>query len=232
LSRADRDDILATAILWCWENRTTYNPSVSLDDWFVGAIRNARRAWENGETHEATELTEAIAVPDDTSIKAELLQVEERINACINALAPKEQAIAVKQVNGWTRDEIAAELHVSAREVSQVRNKLAPLQKYIPDSRDWKRIVRKATVTDSDDMSDELASIDRDIERVEFAPPAGKDCPPCWRCKWFEGYMPVGKYKVPLMRVVEPAIRAAVLEVEARKLNIAMAVRGGTIFTR
>src|ERR1700731_4075777 len=98
LERADKDDIIATAILWCWENRATYNPAISLDTWFVGAVRNARQDWERGEIHTATELIEAFAVPDDTSARAELMELQERLQKRVEALPPMEQKIALLQV--------------------------------------------------------------------------------------------------------------------------------------
>jgi hypothetical protein len=198
-----------------------------LDTWFVGAIRNARTAWERGEARAATELVEAIAVPDDTSERAEMLELQERIQKRVEAMPVAQQRIAALQVHGYTQDEIVARLHISAREVSDVRRKLAPMQRLLPETRGWRQVVRKLQVTDSDEVSSELAPIDLEIERLEFAPPAGKDCPPCWRCKWFDGYLPTPNTKRREPITVEPEIRAAVLDVEARKIQIAYGQRGG-----
>lgn len=224
LDPAARDDILATAILWCWENRATYSPVVSLDTWFVSAIRHAKQAWARSEAHTVAELIEAIAAPEDTSAQAELLQLEDRLQKRLEAMSVTERKIAALQVRGHTQDEIVQRLRVSAATVSDVRRKLAPLKRLLPDNREWCRVVRKSQSLDSDDIR-EPAPIDKEIERLEFAPPAGKDCPPCWRCKWFDGYLPTPNTKRRDPITVEPDIRAAVLSIEARKVEIAKQIR-------
>ena len=66
------------------------------------------------------------------------------------------------------------------------------------------------------------------LEKLEFSPAAGKDCPPCWRCMWFEGYMPAGKRETR-MKIEEAEVREAVKNTEARKIEIAQQVRDGIL---
>ena len=44
LSHADRDDVIASALLWCWEHRTEFDQhEMPLEDWFSERLRAARR---------------------------------------------------------------------------------------------------------------------------------------------------------------------------------------------
>jgi hypothetical protein len=103
----------------------------------------------------------------------------------------------------------------------------------MPDNTEFRHAV---SAGDSSYNPDEILptpvrGIDKDIERLDFPPPSGKECPPCWRCKWFEGYKP-SKHKSLRFPVTEPEVREAVLDTEARKIDIAGRVRAGTIFKR
>ena len=71
-----------------------------------------------------------------------------------------------------------------------------------------------------------MSDIDRKIEQLDFAPAHGKDCPPCWRCMWFEGFLPLGK-RDTRMDIADDEVRAAVSSTEGQKILIAQQVRGG-----
>lgn len=62
--------------------------------------------------------------------------------------------------------------------------------------------------------------IDHEIEKLLSGPRVGmKDCPPCWRCMYFEGWTPnMDRYKQPTH--VDPEIAEALREIERRKINI------------
>lgn len=64
------------------------------------------------------------------------------------------------------------------------------------------------------------APIDHEIEKLLSGPRVGmKDCPPCWRCMYFEGWTPnMDRYKAPTH--VDPEIQQALREIEARKITI------------
>jgi hypothetical protein len=64
------------------------------------------------------------------------------------------------------------------------------------------------------------------LEQLDFAPPAGMDCPPCWRCQWYYGFMPSGKRETR-MDIEDLEVREAVKNTEARKIEIAQQVRHG-----
>lgn len=222
LSRADRDDVLSTAILWCWDNRAKYNPAIPLDRWFIGAVRNARKAFERGEAHHAEEVVEAIAAPDDPSWHVEVEQALERLK---HNMDERDRKIVSLCLKGLDHGAIAEKLSISLPTVSR---RLARMRTYVPESENFKLAIRKAHIADSDDMDgDSKPAIDKEIERLEFAPPAGQDCPPCWRCKWFDGYVPTPNTVRRSPIIVEPEIRAAVLDIEARKIEIAYAIRKG-----
>lgn len=231
LERADKDDIIASAILWCWENRTTYSPSVSLDTWFVGAVRNARTKWALGETHEAAEVIETIGVPDDTSARAEVRLTIERLVAKMN---PRQLKIADLVARGFEQDDIAHRLDLSVTTIKRDLHRIREWQERIPESHEWRKALhaspKETTKTDHYEGSTSATHeswIDKEIAKLEFAPPAGNDCPPCWRCKWFEGYLPTPNTVQRIPITVEPEIRASVLNIEARKVEIAGLVRAG-----
>jgi DNA-directed RNA polymerase specialized sigma24 family protein len=228
LSREDRNDVVAAAMLWCWENRDNYSLTVTLELWFLGAVRDAYKAWMRGEMREATEIVEDMGAPDDTSVRAQALQAIEKIQRRVAEMPEIEQRIAALIMRQWTQDEIRTELKIDINLIPEVRRKLAPFAKLIPDTPDTRWMIRKAVSRDSDEASGELSGIDKEIASLDFPPPAGKECPPCWRCKWFEGYMP-GSNKVVRMEIVERNVKAAVLKTERRKKHIAKEVRDGNL---
>lgn len=225
LGRADRDDVLASAILWCWENRSKYNPAVPLDDWFVGAIRNAKRKWVRGEIRQAAEVVEDIVAPDSTLAQAQALEAAERLVAGLDETA---RTVAGMMAQGHGRRAIGRALKVRDSTVSAIQKDIRRLRQLLPDDLEFRRTLRAASRDGSDNDERGLAPIDREIERLEFSPPQGAECPPCWRCKWFEGYLPMG-HKPVRMALREEEVRFAVLDVEARKIGIAKRVRAGTI---
>jgi RNA polymerase sigma factor (sigma-70 family) len=216
LEKADREDVISTALLWCLEHKSSYNPTVQLDTWFVGAIRDARKAYERKEA-QRPELFEVVTAPDDTAWTTE---AREAIRHICRSMDIRDRAIVRLSMEGMEQSDIARHAGIPLRTVER---KLARLRAMIP-ARIQFQATRRGTGHDSDDGGPE-APIDREIERLEFAPPAGKDCAPCWRCKWFDGYVP-DKGTIRRSGIqVEPEIRAAVLETEARKVQIANNVR-------
>jgi hypothetical protein len=57
----------------------------------------------------------------------------------------------------------------------------------------------------------------------------GKECPPCWRCKWYYGWLPVKDY-VP-EKHSDPEIAEACERLDRRKIAIAHWVRSGKTWT-
>lgn len=221
LEPADRDDILSTAILWCWENKANYRPTISLEVWVTDAIRHAKRDWERQESRETSELIEAIAAPDDTSWNA---AIQDAIRAMMDSMDERDRSIVTLMLDGKGQDHIATQVGLS---VSGVKRRLTRLRKFLPESAHFKLELRKV-MSDSDRSQEPQSGIDKDIERLEFMPQHGKDCPPCWRCKWFEGLLP-GPHRTVRLPIVEPEIRAAMNAIEGKKVEIAMLVQAGTI---
>jgi hypothetical protein len=110
---------------------------------------------------------------------------------------------------------------------------VAKLRALIPESAHTNVILRRV-VTPPLPSSDENAGsghqpdIDKEIAALDFPPPSGKECPPCWRCKWFEGYMP-GEHRPIRMPISEAEVRDAVRDTEAEKIRIAQEIRNGTL---
>jgi len=110
--------------------------------------------------------------------------------------------------------------------IDNARSRVAQLRRLIPDSHELRKVLRH-NATQSDEVEHASAPIDHEIAKLEYVPQGGRECPPCWRCKWFDGFLP-GTHKPLRMPLTDPELRAAVLDTEARKINIAERVRAGT----
>lgn len=163
LQRADRDDILATAILWCWEHRESYNVTVSLETWITGAIRNARQQWARGEAKTVGDLVEEIPVPDVT-----LAAVENRSAAAglVRALNAQEREIAYLRAEGYTRAQIRDKTGLSKRAQDTASKTIKQLRYLIPEPSELKRIVKREAVTESDELTSLPTNIDRTIAKL------------------------------------------------------------------
>ena len=222
LVSCDRDDVISAAILWCWANRARYDSAVPLEDWVMGAMRNARRDFHRGEGREAALQVELLSNGDDP---AAIVESQLAARQLVIALGPENHKIASLRAQGYTAAEIGTRLDISARTVQSRLKGFKRLRHLLPDPREIRTAIRAATA-DSDHALHEPARIDHDIQRLEFAPPIGaKDCPPCWRCKYFEGYLP-GKHRTHRHKIVDAEVAAAVLSTEAEKIRIATEVRG------
>lgn len=220
LSRADRDDVLSTALLACWELRSTYNPAVSLDDWFMEALKDARRSFKQGEYVTAEEFNHEMAIPDDTSIRAETFEAAIIIAA---SFSDREHMLLTDFMAGASWREIMRTHHASGQEVGNITRKFNRLRSLIPERHERQRMLRTVS---NPGQSERETPIDRELARLEMPPTAGKECPPCWRCMWFQGFLPA----VYTQRITTPAdaeVQAAIWRTEAEKIKIATAIQAG-----
>jgi DNA-directed RNA polymerase specialized sigma24 family protein len=227
LSRADRDDVLAAALLWCWENRESYSLTTTLETWFVNAVRDARKQWVSGNQRNRGVSLDALvnaAPTGDTTLSG--AQAAEAAEKLIRALPAEYKHVANLQLHGYSRAEMMA-AGASKQVIDGARSRIKQLRRLLPDEQSYRRTLRTVTLS-SDDATDKRSKIDRELEQLEFAPPSGKDCPPCWKCKYFEGYLP-GAHRPTRMALQEPEVRVAVQETEARKIEIAKRVRNGNV---
>jgi DNA-directed RNA polymerase specialized sigma24 family protein len=232
LNSDDRNDVVATAILWCWENRDNYSLTVTLDLWFLGAVRDAYKAWRAGEARNSSETIAEIPTGDTTQAAAEALSSAQ---ALIRALPREYKRVLLLESIGYTREEMEGK-GLSRRTIDEGRARIKQLRKLMPDAHEYRRVLRayhppsdSAVHPSHDGVSNtHQPNIDKEIAALDFPPPAGKECPPCWRCKWFEGYMP-GSHVSVRMPITEPKIAEAVYNTEAEKVRIAQEVRNGTI---
>jgi DNA-directed RNA polymerase specialized sigma24 family protein len=222
--RTDREDVISAAVMWCWENRDSYSLTVTLDVWFLGVVRNVYRDWSKGETQNSAERLDDVATGDTTLAAVES---QSAADALARALPPEYRQVAQMDMKGMTRQEMKA-AGVTHRTIDEARARIRQLRKLIPDDHEYRRVLRASVASSSDDAASELSEIDREIEALEFAPPAGKDCPPCWRCKWFEGYMP-GTNTPLRMPIHDPVVARAVSNTESEKIRIAQEVRDGLL---
>jgi hypothetical protein len=224
LQRSDRDDVIAAAMLWCWENRENYSLTTTLETWFMNAVRDAYKKLRSAEVPTSDESLDGIGGgEEDPTYSA--AAADSAARALIGALTPGDKSIAVLIMQGFTRRELV-EGGRSRREVDEAYQRIRQLRRLVPDEARSRRLLQTAPADDADDADDKPSEIDMQIEQLDFAPPAGKDCPPCWRCQWYYGFLPSGK-RDTRMEIEDPEVREAVKVTEARKIEIAQRVRDG-----
>jgi hypothetical protein len=220
LQVADRDDIVGAAMLWCWENRDNYSLTTTLETWFMNAVRNAYQDLRRNELPTSTESIDDI-VGEDTTY--DIAAAESSAKALLDALTPVDKEIAWLIMQGYTRVEMM-EKGVPHDAIYQARARIKQLRRLIPDDKVVRSSLRTAPSVESD-------NIDVPIEQLDFPPHHGKDCPPCYRCMWFEGFMPADK-RSTRMDIEDAEVREAVKVTESRKIEIAQQVRDGLFADR
>ncbi len=231
LQKADREDVISAALLWCWENRANYSLTTTLETWFMNAVRDAYKSMTRAELPTAEESIATLSGDDDTY---NIAAAESAAEVLLAALTPGDKKIALLTMEGYTRRELVERGH-SRREVDEAYQRIKQLRRLLPEH-ETRTALRRAGVTKPSPSLDELdempqaepSAIDVEIAQLDFAPPAGKDCPPCWRCMWFEGYMPSARRSVR-MKIEDADVREAVKNTEARKVEIAQQVRDGIL---
>jgi DNA-directed RNA polymerase specialized sigma24 family protein len=223
--KSDRDDVIAAAMLWCWENRDNYSLTTTLETWFMNAVRNAYQDLRRGELPISDESIERFGGNDETYDSA---AAESSATVLVNSLPPQYKKVLKMIMQGYTREEMIAK-GVSKRTIDESRQRIEQLRRLLPDGANRRIYVDRwvtAPTPTSDHADDKLSDIDVALERLDFAPPAGKDCPPCWRCQWYYGFLPSGK-RDTRMDIEDAEVREAVRNTEARKIEIAQQVRVG-----
>jgi hypothetical protein len=222
LQKSDRDDVISAALLWCWENRANYSLTTTLETWFMNAVRDGYKGLRRGELPLSDESIDQMASADPTY---DAVAAESSAKALIDALTPVDKEIAILVMEGYTYREINKRGYANDA-INGAQKRIKQLRRLLPEESRSKRLIQTTAAAVSDDAGDQLSGIDAELERLEFAPPAGKDCPPCWRCQWYYGFMPSGKRETR-MDIKDLEVREAVKNTEARKIEIAQRVRSG-----
>jgi hypothetical protein len=217
---ADRDDVIAAAMLWCWENRHNYSLTTTLETWFMNAVRDAYRGLRRRELPTSSESIENMSGGADETYNQAAAASAAR--ALFDAMPAEGRRVARGLMRGHTRQELER-MGFSKRAIDDTRHRIRRLRRLLPGHVGMDQWLT-AAAPDPDEVDDQLSDIDREIEQLEFSPPTGKDCPPCWRCKWFEGMLPADK-RSTRMEIEDAEVRAAVRDTEARKIEIANQVR-------
>ena len=216
LKPEDRDDVLAEAMLRCWETRDTFDPTKrSLDDWFEEVLRDARQALRRRERTTSLDRLHALAAHEDTMHRMELQQELEKFNAELTEI---ERHIAGDIAAGLSLREIRARYAGSTAITRRVYRKLSALRGRLDDH---SGVASRATgISREADAPREAAPIDHEIEKMLRRPATERaDCPVCWRCMWFEGLKP--KNWQPPDHIHEVEVRIAVTSTEREKITIA-----------
>jgi hypothetical protein len=222
LQKSDRDDVIAAAMLWCWENRDNYSLTTTLETWFMNAVRDAYKALQRDTLPTSDESLDNMGGADETY---NIAAAESSARALIDALTLPHKVVAMRIMRGYTRQEMMAG-GISKRTIDEAHQRIKQLRRLLPDMEGARLIARTAPTAPSDDADDQLSEIDAALEQLDFAPAAGKDCPPCWRCQWYYGFLPSGKRDTRL-DIDDKEVREAVKNTEARKIEIAQQVRDG-----
>jgi hypothetical protein len=222
LQKSDRDDVISAALLWCWENKANYSLTTTLETWFMNAVRNSYQDLRRSEVPTSDESIEGIGGEDTTYGAA---SAESDVRSLLRQLTAQERDIVGQMLDGVTWREMVRQ-GIPKVAIEQTKEVLRVLRRDMPDNASRAALARTAPRGGSDDAEDALSKIDSELEKLEFSPPAGKDCPPCWRCMWFEGFMPDGK-RDTRMEIEDKDVREAVKATEARKISIAQQVRDG-----
>jgi hypothetical protein len=220
LQKSDRDDVIAAAMLWCWENRDNYSLTTTLETWFMNAVRDAYKDLQRNELPPSAESIEQFGGADETYNR---VAAESSAQALINALTQSHKTVAVLTMRGYTREEMINK-GISKRVIDEAHQRIKQLRRLLPDADGVRLIARTMPPVSSDDADDPLSEIDVALERLDFAPPAGKDCPPCYRCMWFYGFLP-GDKRATRLDIEDKEVREAARITEARKIEIAKQVR-------
>lgn len=230
LSKPDRDDVLSAAILACWEGRDAVGDinAPALDDWFLEALVKARndnrRHCVNRRDVDA-ELPLDIGIPDDVIVNVSHASTAALLLKCFSA--DERKALQIIE-NGDTR-RVAKRLKWTPYQERAFRAKINALRDHIPELPVLSAphiTARTRKHKDSDSATPELSPGDREIARIDFVPEAGKDCPSCWKCRWYDGWTPAN-YKPTKLADLE--VQVAVQATEARKIEIANNITGGDL---
>jgi DNA-directed RNA polymerase specialized sigma24 family protein len=219
LPPADRDDVLADALLSSWEDRAEFDPTKeALEVWFEHKAKVARqRLGRQTRRHVAEQLNELLSAPDDPAFAAEAAQTVESL---ADGLPESQREALSRLAAGHSVRAVSIGLHLNRGAVRTLKKRLRRLQDISPRRSFAQPTARR---TDSDNDLRGLAPIDHEIEKLLHRPTTERaDCPVCFRCSWFDGVLPV-KYGEP--RHADAEIRAAVRAIEERKIEIANAQR-------
>lgn len=220
LSPEDRDDVLAEAMLYCWEHKDAFDPTKrSVDDWFAETVRDVRAAQRKarrGDSERRTSLDRLreFAAREDTAAIAESEKAFEEV---MEEFSEDERSIAIDIANGYTLREIRNRHAGRAADARRVYRTLHKYRERIPE----RRIVGAAAahISRESDHPRDAAPIDHEIEKMLRRPKTERaDCPVCWRCMWFEGLTPKN-WKPPSNADAE--VKLAVERIEREKIRIA-----------
>lgn len=222
LDEHDRDDVLAGAIAWCWENRATYDPAYSLEQWFKLSLLEARSRWFGAGKRKkqdsvigAEEFNESMSamLPDPTAEAAEARSAAQEL---VRKLTPRDLKQIAQRLHG-SRDAYTPAL----------QRKISKLKELMPRNVERQKALRAVAAPDSDTViAHPQSPIDRELSKLSFHPTGTKDCPPCWRCMWYYGFKPV-RYVQKVTTPADAEVQAAIWATEKRKIDIATGVSNG-----
>lgn len=226
LSRADAEDVLASAVLAAWEQHSSFDPKRgNVSAWFGGFLHNALRAkHKSGKGIRPIEdYRRQVAETDDTEKAAEMMQKMDSLDAQLTA-ADKEALVLLGK--GFTIRVVSDRLKLPRSAVRRLFHRIRGLE--ISVSRWAHQSGATQPAIESDDAHAEQTEIDRELEKLSFPPRHGKECPPCILCAWWEGFRPTNATLVQ-MEVADLEVREAQVATYFRKTEISARARNETL---
>ncbi len=219
LGAADRDDVVAAALLWCWEHRAEFDQHVMpLDKWFAERLKAARRQRRRPP---AASSLHALVADDDTERHAAARAAVEWLE---RSLTSQDRSIAHALGKGLSIRATADRVGVSKDAVHEFRKRIRKVRDLLPGE----RIMLTPQRPMSDEDWREATAIDHALAALISGPRIGKECPPCWRCCWFLGFIPDPKTYQPTT-LADDEVQTAVRATERRKIEIANEIRHSAV---
>ncbi|MDE2105213.1 MAG: hypothetical protein KGL39_48760 [Patescibacteria group bacterium] len=212
----DRRDAIAMTVAWCWEHRAEFDQqTLPLVEWVHRAMERARWELRNaGAREHAYKYVEEMARNDEEAEREMLHHAMENAMRHAGAL---EAQIATALLEGHTHTDIRAGLQLSHAEFRHALWKIRGRLKDVTAERQPQVYAQmRARLSDHDERGP--SRIDHEIEKLLRRPKhAHADCPPCWRCMYFEGLTPRA-YKPTVLSDTE--VQTAVRNTETLKIKI------------
>lgn len=141
LTREDREDVIATAVAWCWEHRENYSLTTSLETWILNAIKDALRSVTRGNVRNRSTLAELTTADSTLAVAG----ARSAAVALIAALPMAYRRVLWLDMRGYTRAEMM-ERRCSKQEIDETRARIRQLRKLLPDPVEYQQAIRTTPI--------------------------------------------------------------------------------------
>ncbi len=225
LNRTSREDVFGATVLKCWEEREEFREFDGPADgtvesrlmrWVDAVLRRALRAFSRQELPpgSAAELERLCADEAGPEVLAHRSQV-------LDGLSERERSIYRGLRDGISVKTLARQLGVKKSDVKELKARLRE-ELSMPEH---SLIPAKSPAPPSDDHLHAPTHIDHELNKLDFPPQHGAECPPCVHCSWFDKKWEPSKRVRVEAEIFDADVRKAKTEIYQRKLAISAKVR-------